>query len=148
MKAELEEKVMNATWHNVTFFQLRSLSLPTEFESEIQNTEVKNQDIKTAKAERDRDSIGFETNVEIAKLAVNSTVETAKGEAAKTIYQAQAEASTISQVIKAQVDALKSMKANFTAPNPVFGTPEILGYLKNNLVKEYTEGKIAVALDL
>jgi len=29
MKEELQDKVMNATWHNVTFFQLRSLSLPT-----------------------------------------------------------------------------------------------------------------------
>jgi len=62
---------------------------------------VKNQDIKTAKAERDRDSIGFTTNIEIAKLAVNSTVETAKGEAAKTIYQAQADASTVMEVTKA-----------------------------------------------
>jgi len=46
------------------------------------------------------------------------------------------------------VDAFVFMKGNFTAPQPVFGTPEILGYLKNNLVKDYTEGKIAVALDL
>jgi hypothetical protein len=54
----------------------------------------------------------------------------------------------VKEVIKNQVEALASMKTNFSAPNPVFGTPEILTYLKNNLVKDYTSGKIAVALDL
>jgi len=41
MKDDLETKVLNATWHEVVFFQLRSLSLPNAFENEIQNTEVK-----------------------------------------------------------------------------------------------------------
>jgi hypothetical protein len=35
------------------------------------------------------------------------------------------------------------MKANLT-----FGTPEIMQYLKNSLIKDYPEGKIAISLDL
>jgi hypothetical protein len=41
MKADLQEQVLTSTWHEIIFFQLRSLSLPDAFENEIQNTEVK-----------------------------------------------------------------------------------------------------------
>lgn len=41
MKADLQARVVNDTWHEIKFFQLRSLSLPDQFEYEIQNTEVK-----------------------------------------------------------------------------------------------------------
>jgi len=66
MKKDLQERVMNSTWHEVVFFQLRSISLPDAFESEIQNTEVKGQDIHTATSEFNRDQIKFDTNVLIA----------------------------------------------------------------------------------
>ena len=32
MKEDLQVRVRNSTWHEVTFFQLRSLSLPDKFE--------------------------------------------------------------------------------------------------------------------
>jgi hypothetical protein len=116
--------VLKKTYHEVVFFQLRSLNLPDAFENEIKNTEVKGQDINTANAELLRDTVMFETSVKVANLAVNSTVETAFGEGNKTIYQATAEASTISEVIKAQSITYKLMKANLT-----FGNDEILKYL-------------------
>jgi hypothetical protein len=59
----------------------------------------------------------FETSVKVAELAVNATVETAYGEGNKTVYQASAEASTISEVIKAQSAAYKAMKSNLTFEN-------------------------------
>lgn len=51
MKEALVLQVREKTFHIVEFFQLRSLSLPSPFEDEIQKTEVKGQDIKTATAE-------------------------------------------------------------------------------------------------
>jgi regulator of protease activity HflC (stomatin/prohibitin superfamily) len=66
MKADLQRKVLDDTWHEVVFFQLRSLSLPDAYENEIQNTEVKGQDIHTATAELAREEVKFETNVKIA----------------------------------------------------------------------------------
>ena len=68
------------------FFQLRSLALPDKYEKEIQNTEVKGQDIIKSQREKERDQIKFETNVMIAELAVNSTLETAYGQGNKTVY--------------------------------------------------------------
>ena len=35
MEDDLHVKVLNSTWHEVVFFQLRSLSLPPAFENEI-----------------------------------------------------------------------------------------------------------------
>lgn len=55
MMADLQAKVKTETWHTVDFFQLRSLSLPDRFEYEIQNTEVKAQDILKAKKEKERE---------------------------------------------------------------------------------------------
>jgi len=88
MKSDLQERVKNSTWHEVIFFQLRSLSLPDSFEQEIENTEVKGQDILKATAERKRDTVKFETNVLVAQLAVNATVENAYGIANRTIFEA------------------------------------------------------------
>merc|ERR1711935_528978 len=110
MKTDLQIQVKDKTFHEVVFFQLRSLNLPDAFENEIKNTEIKGQDIKTAEAELERDSVMFETGVKVARSAVNATVESAYGEGNKTVYQAQAEASTISEVIKAQSTAYKGMK--------------------------------------
>ena len=90
MQADLKEKVKASTWHEIVFFQLRSLSLPDAFEQEIQNTEVKGQDIHTADAECVRDNVQFQTNVIVAQLAVNSTVETAYGAGNKTVFEAMA----------------------------------------------------------
>jgi len=143
MKADLEKNVLDKTFHEVVFFQLRSLNLPDAFENEIKNTEVKGQDIETAKSELLRDTVMFETSVKVASLAVNATVESAMGEGNKTVYQAEAEASTISEVIKAQSGAYKGMKANLT-----FENDQIMKYLQNSLIKDYNNGKITVGVDL
>lgn len=66
MKKDLQKRVMESTWHEVVFFQLRSISLPDAFEQEIQNTEVKGQDIHTANSELLREQVKFKTNVNVA----------------------------------------------------------------------------------
>ena len=99
MFEDLQKNLVEKTWHEVVFFQLRSINLPDAFESEIQNTEVKGQDIKTAQAEFNRDSVGFETKEIVAFLAMNATIEKAYGTANETKYNAEAEAFTITEVI-------------------------------------------------
>lgn len=75
---------------------------------------------------------------------MNATLETAYGNANKTIFEAEAVKSTIVEVIRQQADAYELMKSNFTE----FGTDQIIGYLKNNLIKDYTSGHIAMQLDM
>jgi hypothetical protein len=99
MKKDLQERVRASTWHEVIFFQLRSLSLPDGFEQEIQNTEVKGQDILKATSEKKRDQVRFDTNVLVAQLAVKATMENAYGSANKTIFEARAVESTVKEVV-------------------------------------------------
>jgi len=74
---------------------------------------------------------------------MNATLETAMGNANKTVYEAEAVKSTVEEVVKNQADAFGYMKTNLT-----FGTDEILSYLKHNLIKDYPDGKLAMSLDL
>jgi len=130
------------------FFQLRSLNLPDEFENEIQNTEVKGQDIFTANKELERDRVLFATSVDVANKAVNSTISQAYGEANQTIYAAVAEASTIKDVITAQASAYKTMKQTFTDLGMTFTEENIVSYLQNSLIKDYHNSKVSIAIDL
>jgi len=138
---ELIEKVKDSTYHDVVFFQLRSLSLPPPFESEIQNTEVKGQDIKTAASEKDREKVMFDTNVVVAQLAVNSTLETAFGNANKTILEARAIQSTVKEVVQKQSSSFKDMKTALG-----FDNADILRYLKTNLIRDYSDARMVVSL--
>ncbi len=110
MTNDLKQRVHEMTWHEVVFFQLRSLELPQAFENEIENTEVKGQDILKAEAEKKRELVRFETNQILAKLSVNATLELAYGQANKTLYEAEAVADTIVGVTKSIGEAIKEMK--------------------------------------
>lgn len=142
MKDDLKQQILANTYHEVVFFQLRSLSLPDSFENEIENTEVKGQDILKASSEAKRDNVMFRTNVIVAELAVNATLEQAYGNANKTIFEAQALNSTIQEVVQKQATAFDYMQKNLT-----FTDAEVINYLKTNLVKDQSEGKIIMHLD-
>lgn len=133
--------MLEQTWHEVVFFQLRSLSLPDLYEREIQNTEVKGQDILKSEKERAREEVKFNTNVVVAKLAVNATLESAYGQGNKTVYEAEATASTVRDVIKKQAEAYGQMKLDNDLDNE-----QLLLYMKHNLIKDYSAGKIAIGL--
>lgn len=148
MKNELVKAVEEKTYHIVKFFQLRSLSLPTSFEREIQNTEVKGQDIQTATAEILRENVKFATAFQVAESATNETMQRAYANANKTFEEARAIQSTIIEVVKQQATAFSWMKANLTSGQNVWGTPEIINYMKINLIKDYAgDAQIALQLD-
>ena len=148
MKEDLQRQIKAKTYHEVEFFQLRSLNLPDSFENEIQNTEVKGQDIYTANKELERDRVLFATSVDVATKAVNSTISTAYGEANQTIYAAIAESSTIKDVIMAQAGAYKTMKQTFANKSMTFTEENIVQYLQNSLIKDYDKSKVSIAIDL
>ena len=100
MYADLKEKVLKLTWHEVVFFQLRSLALPHEYEIEIQNTEVKGQDILKAQAEKIRDQVKFDTSVSVEALKTNATKELAKGDAQKILLDGLSFQKTIDTVVR------------------------------------------------
>lgn len=78
---------------SIEFFQLRSVSLPRDFEVAIQTTEVKKQDIKTAEAERGN-----------RKIAGQTMVKQAEQESQAILYRADAAATTIQLNVDAYVE--------------------------------------------
>ena len=83
----------------------------------------------------------FNTNVMVAQLAVNSTLETAYGNANKTVLEAQAIQSTVKTVVKKQSSSFKNMKAALG-----FSNDDIMRYLKTNLIKDYGESHMVISL--
>jgi len=59
----------------------------------------------------------FNTNVVVAQLAVNSTLETAYGNANKTVLEALAIQSTVKTVVKKQSESFKAMKESLGFDN-------------------------------
>lgn len=102
---------------------------------------MKGQDIIKSQKERDREQVKFDTNVLVAELAVNATLETAYGQGNKTVYEAEATATTVEAVIRSQAEAYALMKKNNTLDND-----QVLLYMKHNLIKDYPDGKIAIGL--
>lgn len=102
---------------------------------------MKGQDILKSEKERAREEVKFNTNVAVARLAVNATLESAYGQGNKTVYEAEATAATVRDVIKNQAVAYGEMKTSNGLDND-----QLLLYMKHNLIKDYSSGKIAIGL--
>jgi hypothetical protein len=79
----------------------------------------------------------------VAQLAVRATMENAYGAANKTIFEARAVESTVKEVVTKQAESFAVMKKDLN-----FDNTQIIEYLKVNLIKDYPEGRMAIALDL
>mmetsp|Transcript_80824 Transcript_80824/g.142545 ORF Transcript_80824/g.142545 Transcript_80824/m.142545 type:complete len:309 (+) Transcript_80824:48-974(+) len=90
MEEELREHFAADAFSDVAFFQLRSVSLPAEFESAIQQTEVKKQDIQTAAAEKGNQEVQMQTKVLEAEQQAQAIALQANASAQTILLQAQA----------------------------------------------------------
>lgn len=122
LKTELQKVFVEQALCELKFFQLRSVSLPTLFETAIQNTTVRQQDILTAKAEAQHNEVSGATTVFVAT------------ERAKAIGQAAvAAATTVQLFVDAYVEAFNlSQGLQSTA---FAGLHETLGKNQESLVE-------------
>lgn len=81
MWTSLREVFSSQGFCNVPSFQLKSVSLPSRFETAIQETEVQNQDIQTAQAERLNKEVSAVTEVLKAQKTANRIEINAQGSA-------------------------------------------------------------------
>merc|ERR1712032_1106833 len=90
MEDELKETFVATAFSSVPFFQLRSVSLPSEFEQAIQETEVKEQDIATATAENSTRSVEMDTQILQAQQTAAQIAINANASAQQTMLEVQA----------------------------------------------------------
>lgn len=77
LKADFEERL----FATIFSFQLRAVGLPQEFETAIQQTEVKKQDVKLASNEMNATRVSLETELMLAKRRVKVLANKADGQA-------------------------------------------------------------------
>lgn len=74
MAADLDARLRSDLFSRVTFFQLRSIDLPNDYEDAIQKTEVTKQSILLADAQRNKNKVVQDTYVESARIGKNITI--------------------------------------------------------------------------
>lgn len=135
MKNELAKTFNTTCYAIIEALQLRTVSLPREFELSIQETEVKKQDIEKAKAEKNKVIVECETRVKEAEYQKNVTINAAMAEALKIELNNKAEVERVLINQLQQADAYLALKEEMGLNNT-----ELLEYIKTKLIKEYQMG--------
>merc|ERR1719253_2127221 len=132
MHSMLDSHFQQHGFSEVPFFQLRTVKLPKDFEDSIQDTQVKEQEIKVAKAQQDQSRIDYETTLLQAAQNVRVLNQQAAAESA-SIYaknDAYCRQYRLTQTLQAQ--ALSTV-----ASNAGWSSEELLEYLRIRAVREH-----------
>lgn len=117
---------------DVPFLQLRTVHLPAEFETAIQDTQVKQQDIQIASAEQSQNRVAYETRVLQAIQAVNVMNNQALAEAQATAAQNEAFCKQYEVTTNLQAEALEQMKTAAKWDNT-----QLLSYMRLRAMREH-----------
>lgn len=125
----------------IDYFQLRSVDLPNEYESAIEQTEVKRQDIQKAEAERNKTAVVLDTNVKQAKVSQEIQINAAQGEAQATLQRNAADIASFQANQWAQLQSYTALKTDLSLNDTDF-----LQFLENKLVTGYDGGSLLISL--
>jgi regulator of protease activity HflC (stomatin/prohibitin superfamily) len=125
----------------VPFFQLRTVKLPKDFEDSIQDTQVKEQEIKVAKAQQDQNRISYETTLLQAGQQVKVLNQQAEGEAASIHAQNDAYCRQYKLTQTLQAKALTQV-----AHASTWSPTELLEYLRIRAVREHPSEKTMIRI--
>lgn len=142
MHGALDSHFQQHAFSEVPFFQLRTVKLPKDFEDSIQDTQVKEQEIKVAKAQQEQNRISYETALMQAAQNVRVLNQQAAAESASIYATNNAYCRQYQLTQKLQAQALSKVAAG------VQWTPrELLSYLRIRAVREHPSAKTTVRLD-
>jgi len=132
MHDRLKEHFAEHACADVPFLQLRTVHLPQEFETAIQDTQVKQQDIQIASAEQSQNRVAYETRVLQAIQAVNVMNNQALAEAQAIMARNDAYCKQYEVTTNLQAEALQSLKS---AAN--WNNEQLLSYMRLRAVREH-----------
>jgi len=143
MEKLLKEDFKNRLFSNVYSFQLRTVSLPDEFESAIQETEVMRQDLQVAEAEQKSTQVSLET--QLIQATKRTKVKANKGEA---------EAAAVLLANKADIEQYVAMQHHsadsYSDILQELGSSEgsMLEYMQARVLRDHPADKTVVGLAL
>lgn len=141
MQKGLNKNFQDACFAEVPLFQLRTVYLPELFENAIRDTQVKEQEILIARAERDTRRVTFETEVIQAKQQVQIMNNNAEADASAILLSNQAYVDQYKISQELQSSALSRL-STAAAWNPT----QLLEYLKIKAVREHPADRTTVRL--
>ena len=141
------QQALNATLANECFailqdFQLSGIDLPNKFEDAISDTQVQDQDILTAQAEKKTVSIELTTKISKARISQGIIVNNAKASAQSQLQNNEAQNEAFVSVQSTQTDAYAALKEQLGMTNE-----ELLGYIKATAVGIFDQDNRVISLE-
>lgn len=141
MHKHLESHFKMHAYSEVPFFQLRTVHLPDDFESAIQETQVKQQEIQIAVAEQSQNKVRYETKVLQAEQAVQVMRNQGEAEAQAILTANDAFCRQYNVTQNLQSEALKKlMEAANWKPK------QLLEYLRIRAVREHSPDRTTIKM--
>jgi len=137
----LKEQFRKLCFSDIIFLQLRSVDLPNAFETAIQETEVKKQDINIAEAEKKKVQVEVQTLIRSAEYQKNVTINIAEGDAQSILQNNAAHVESYLKVQNSQSDAYKSLKTKLNLNNQ-----DLLKMIKTQVIRDYNGSNLAMAI--
>lgn len=141
MQIALNETFSQYCYSTVDYFQLKSIDLPDPYESAIQDTEVKRQDIHKADAEKQKMQIELETRIKQAEIGSNININKAQGDASVVLQSNLATSESFYKIQLQQAQALAEVKESLE-----LSSDQLLKYLRAKILKEYPESNMIIGL--
>lgn len=130
--SELQTHFETRAYSKVPFFQLRTVHLPTDFETAIRTTQVKQQEIEIAKWEQHAQNVTFQTKVLQSKKAVEVLFHNADAQAQSIHVANEAYCNQYTLTQELQATALKDIVAKSG-----WNQTQLLDYLRIRAVRQH-----------
>lgn len=143
MERQLKKDFKDRLFSNVYSFQLRTVSLPDEFESAIQETEVMRQDLQVAEAEQNATRVALETQLIQAKKRTKVKANKGEAEAAAVLLANKAD---IEQYVAMQHKSADSYSDVLQELGSNEGS--MLDYMQARVLRDHPADKTVVGLSL
>lgn len=154
MEGSMEHEFRSEANTQIVNFQLISVGLPSEYDTEIKRTEVARQDNKTAHAEYEVQETISQQGVEVAYRAANETNIAADAQAQAVLFDIDAWVTqyTLSQRLQAaefakiynDLKANPALNSGVDASTGTQAEDELLKYLYARVIRDHPEDKSVV----
>ena len=141
MRDDLQVTLSAECYADVRFFQISGVDLPNKFEAAIQETQIQENEINTAMAEKNNIGIELKTEISNATNTMDVIINKAKAQAEADIQRNDANMDSLQQNIQNQAAAYATLKTNLVMTNE-----QLLKYIKSQTIAEYNQNSLVVTI--
>ena len=141
MKNDLQRVLSRECFCDIWVFQISGIDLPNKFETAIQDTQIKDNDINTALAEQNNIAIALNTTIANATNTMDVVINQARAKAQSDIAGNDAQMSSWQVNIQNQASSYAGLKSNLAMTNA-----QLLTYIKSQVISEFQQSSLVVTI--